>query len=66
MTVTRDDINTIDRAIAKGERVVRYADRTVEYRSIDELIKAKQAMLSALDKPGRSRISRVFHAGKGF
>ena len=40
MAITQQDIDKIDRAIAKGESVVRFADRTVEYRSVDELIKA--------------------------
>ena len=69
MAITQQDIDKIDRAIAKGESVVRFADRTVEYRSVDELIKAKNAMLAELSKtttPRRSRVTRIYHAGKGF
>lgn len=69
MAITQQDIDKIDRAIAKGESVVRFADRTVEYRSVDELIKAKNAMQAELSKamnPRRSRVTRIYHAGKGF
>ncbi|MCL2344780.1 MAG: hypothetical protein FWC58_02855 [Desulfobulbus sp.] len=67
MAFTQEDIERIDRAIAKGERVVRFTDRTVEYRSIDELIKARNAMLVEIRQPlPRPRVSRVYHAGKGF
>lgn len=69
MAITQQDIDKINHAIAKGESVVRFADRTVEYRSVDELIKAKNAMLAELSKatnPRRSRVTRIYHAGKGF
>ncbi|MCW5319638.1 hypothetical protein D5039_00110 [Verminephrobacter aporrectodeae subsp. tuberculatae] len=69
MAITQQDIDHIDRAIARGERVVRFADRQVEFRSMDELIKARNAMLTELSRaanPGRSRITRIYHAGKGF
>lgn len=68
MAITQQDIDKIDRAIARGESVVRFADRTVEFRSVDELIKAKQAMQAELSKatnPRRSRVTRLYHAGKG-
>lgn len=69
MAITQQDIDRLDAAIARGERVVRFADRSVEYRSVDELIKAKNAMQVELIKainPRRSRVMRIFHAGKGF
>lgn len=43
---TQGDIDAIDRAIATGERKVRFADgREVEYRAISDLIAAR-GMLS--------------------
>lgn len=69
MALTAEDIDTLDRAISSGERIVRFADRTVEYRSIDELIKARNAIESELitaQTPRRARVSRLYHAGKGF
>jgi hypothetical protein len=39
---TQADIDAIDRAIATGERKVRFADgREVEYRAISDLIAAR-------------------------
>ena len=44
MAWTQADLDAIDRAIAAGEKVVQYADRRVEYRSIQELLAARNAM----------------------
>lgn len=41
MAYTPEDLAAIERAIASGERIVRFADRSVEYRSVDELIAAR-------------------------
>jgi len=41
----------------------------VEYRSVDELIKARNAMVAELAKaqnPRRARTVRIYHAGKGY
>ncbi len=67
MAFTQDDVVRIERALAKGERVVRFADRTVEYRTVQELIEARDRMLLELAKTGprRARLVRLFHAGKG-
>jgi hypothetical protein len=70
MAYTQTDLARIEKAIAKGERVVWFGDRRVEYRSIDELRKAREDILRELGgadpaaKP-RPRQARVFHAGKG-
>ena len=47
---------------------MRFADRTVEYRSVQELIEARDRMLNELSKGGgrRARLVRLFHAGKGW
>lgn len=69
MAITQSDIDRINAAIAKGEHIVRFADRMVEYRSVDELIKARNAMAAELTKtqnPRRSKIVRIYHAGKGY
>lgn len=69
MAITQSDIDKINQAIAKGEHIVRFADRMVEYRSVDELIKARNAMTAELAKaqnPRRSRTVRIYHAGKGY
>ena len=40
MSLSQTDLDTIEAAIVKGERVVQYADRRVEYRSVAEMIAA--------------------------
>lgn len=69
MAITQNDIDKINQAIAKGEHIVRFADRMVEYRSVDELIKAKNVMVAELAKaqnPRRARTVRIYRAGKGY
>lgn len=48
MAYTADDLAAIRRAIATGEKMVQYADRRVEYRTISELQAAEQAILAAM------------------
>lgn len=63
MAFTSDDLDAIERAIATGELRVSYADRTVEYRSMDELLKARQLILGSLN--GRAKQTRGV-TDKGF
>lgn len=58
MAFSSDDLDAINRAIARGERRVTFSDRTVEYRDIDELLKARDAIQTELrkQKGGRRRI----------
>lgn len=37
MAYTEDQLHALEAALAKGERRVTFADKTVEYRSVDEL-----------------------------
>ncbi len=48
MSFTQVDLDAVRRAIATGELTVRQADRTVTYRSMDELLKAEQRIALAL------------------
>lgn len=44
------DLTRIDDAIASGALMVRYGDgRTVTYRSVDELLRAREVVLRNLD-----------------
>lgn len=45
---TQAQIEAIDKAIASGERVVQYDGKRIEYRSIDELIKARDILVKGL------------------
>lgn len=67
MAYTQKHLDAVERAIARGEKVVRYEDRTVEYRSVDELIRARDVIRTelALATGQRSRVVRLYHGGKG-
>lgn len=73
MAVTQADIDALNAAIASGERVVVLNGQSVTYRSIDDLIKArndlKQVMLDdAQAATGKRRVKRAYayHAGRGY
>lgn len=54
MALTKDDLDTLDEAIASGELTVRVEGREITYRSIDDLLKARRHVASVL-KGGRKR-----------
>lgn len=70
MPVTQTDIDELNAAIAGGERLVRKSDgTTIEYRSVAELIRARDDMRKELDAAaGRPRVRavRLYHAGRGY
>lgn len=75
MPVLQSDLQALDAAIATGERLVRKSDgTTVEYRSIAELIAAKDELTrqknaddaAAASSPPRPRVTRLYHGGRGF
>ncbi len=67
MAFTQQQLDAVETAIARGEKIVRYADRNVEYRDIDELLRARDEIRSSLITAAgpRSRIVRLYHGGKG-
>ncbi|AXO89004.1 hypothetical protein DZC75_13710 [Pseudomonas parafulva] len=67
MAYTKAHLDAVERAIARGEKTVRYTDRTVEYRSVDELMRARDLIRSELVQSAgpRSRVVRLYHGGKG-
>lgn len=67
MSFTQKHLEAIERAIARGEKTVRYSDRTVEYRDVDELLRAREEIRSSLISTAapRSRVVRLSHGGKG-
>lgn len=49
MAFTTQDLTAIEAAIASGELTIRGADgRTITYRSMDELLKAREMVRSSL------------------
>lgn len=66
MAYTQADLDRIKRAIAHGEMEVRQGDRMVQFRSIDDLLKAQRAIEAALGAAtARPRSSLVRSRGKG-
>lgn len=51
MAYSQTDLDAIQRAIAKGERTVQFADRSVTYRSMDELFQAEARIAQELRTP---------------
>jgi hypothetical protein len=67
MSFTQKHLEAVEAAIARGEKTVRYTDRTVEYRTVDELLTAREQIRSSLISAAgpRSRVVRLYHGGKG-
>lgn len=68
MAVSQADIDALNEAIAQGERMVRFSDgRMVEYRSVPDLIQARNDLQGQLvsSKP-RRRQTYLAHGGRGF
>jgi hypothetical protein len=67
MAYTAADREALERALAKGERRVTFGDKTVEYRSVDELRAALREVDAALlREAGRSRARQIrITTGKG-
>lgn len=67
MSFTQKHLDAVEAAIARGEKTVRYNDRTVEYRTVDELLKAREEIRTSLINAAgpRSRVVRLYHGGKG-
>jgi hypothetical protein len=63
MPWTSSDLATVDAAIASGAKVVRFQDRTIEYQSISDLMKARTEInnyLMSLTTPPPTRQIRIF------
>ena len=68
MPVTQADIDALNAAIASGEKQVALGAQQVTYRSINELITARNDLQRQLDaeNPQKSRQTKLYHAGRGF
>lgn len=68
MAFTQTDLDRIERAIARGERSVRHSDgRTVEYRNVEDLLKARNEIARAIapENVPRRRAYKLYHKGRG-
>lgn len=74
MAVTQQDIDGVTAAIASGERQVTIGGQTVTYRSIGDLLLARDTLKAELlaqqvadgTVTPRSRQSYVYYAGRGY
>jgi hypothetical protein len=62
---TLDDIAALRRALRSGHSRVQYKDRTVEYRSLEEIRSILQEMEveAGLRSPGRRRTTPTYDSG---
>lgn len=66
MAMTEQDIAKLERAIATGARRVRFADREVEYRTLEEMQDILALAQQQVKAPGqKARVVRLHGAAKG-
>lgn len=66
MNYTQSDLERLDRAIASSQLTVQYGERRVTFRSMDELLRARQHVESQLKaSSGRSVYRFTFATGRG-
>lgn len=73
MAVSQADIDALNAAIASGERVVVLNGQSVTYRSVSDLIMARNDLQKQMEDQqyravGKPRVKRAYayHAGRGF
>lgn len=69
MAVSQTDIDALNAALKNGERVVKSDGVLVEYRSVDEIIRARDslvAQMAAESAVSRPRQTIIVHGGRGF
>lgn len=69
MPVTQSQIDDMNAAIARGERRVSSGERSVEYHSIADLIRARDDLarqLAAQTAQRASPLIQIHHGGRGY
>lgn len=68
MAVTQADIDALNAAIAQGERQVMIGAKQITYRSISELIAARNDLQNQLvvQTAAQGRVVRIAPAGRGY
>ena len=69
MAVSQSDIDALNNALKNGERVVKSDGVLVEYRSVKEIIDARDSLVAQM--AGQSAVARprqtiIIHGGRGF
>ena len=62
MAWTQSQLDAIEAAIASGELTVRFGDRTVTYRSMDELLQARAVIKESIDASAGNATDRIAFA----
>ena len=62
MAWTQQQLDAIETAIGSGELTVRFGDRTVTYRSMEELLQARGVIKNALDAEAGTTTDRFSFA----
>ena len=62
---TEEQLKNLEKAIADGCLEVKYSDKSIRYRSMDEMLKARDLMRRELGKAGSSTRILAKHS-KGF
>lgn len=62
--MTQEQLTILEEAIASGATLVRYHDKTVQYRSLDEMMRIRDLIRQELGLAGKNkRIYSVFDKG---
>ena len=59
MSFDQTDLDKINDALVRGERVVQFADRKVEYRSVSEMMRVRDMLLKNIHSSARQFRVRV-------
>lgn len=65
MPVTQSDIDALNRALSTGEKMIRHGDKWVEYRSPEQLIKARDDLQRQLSGQ-RKRVVYHTQSSRGY
>lgn len=63
MAWTQNDLTVLESAIAQGALTVKYADKEVTYRSLDEMLKLRELMISEINGNGLGSIQNSRRVG---
>lgn len=66
MAWTQSQLDALDQAIAEGALTVKYADKQVTYRSLDEMLRIRRLMASALGVSAKSPRRTYASFSKGY
>ena len=66
MAWTQTDLDALNQSIANGVTSVRYADRSVQYRSLNEMLTLRALMIDEIALPSSLKnVMRSFSYSKG-